>query len=117
MPIAVDQFAQPCRNISAKIDNCEICAFPKQLALSSHAPCSDNGGLRQRSETAPMFRNHHIIHRCARKNRGDFCVWVHFTRKIFCAMNRNIDISGDKRSLDLRREQSLATSLTLEQSD
>jgi hypothetical protein len=31
-------------------------------------------------------------------------------------MNRKIDISGDKRSLDLRREQSLATSLRLEQS-
>src|ERR1044071_4370133 len=54
------------------------------------------------------------MHRCTRKNCSDFCVWIPFTRKIFCAVDRNIDILYQKRSLDFSREQSFATSQTLE---
>src|SRR4029077_13433285 len=113
VPIVIGQFAQSRWNVSTKVDEFEICPLPQQLAFPSHTACGDGAAVRQRSETARMFRNQHVIHRSARKNRTNFCVRVCFTWKIFCTVDRDIDVAGKKGLLDLCGEQSFATSLTL----
>ena len=79
----------------------------------SHATGGDGSALRQRSETARMFRNQHVIHRSARKNRSNFCIRVCFTRKVFCTVDRDIDVAGKKSLLDFCCKQSFAASLML----
>src|SRR4029453_18236938 len=96
VPIIVGQFAQTRWNVSPKIDNVEICAFPEQLAFPSHTSCGYGGAPRQRSATARMFRDQYIIHRCTRKNRSNFCLRVRFARKIFCAVDRDVDTAAKK---------------------
>ena len=75
-----------------------------QLTLPSYAARSHRRAARQRSETAGLFGNQDIIDWRPRKNCGDLCSRANFTWQVLCAMNGDIYLPCEKRSLDFRRE-------------
>src|SRR5437016_6118963 len=107
-PIVLGEPAQPSWHIAAKIDNLDIRTFPGKLMFPSHTTAPDCRAFPERSQTARLFCNQYVIHRCTRKNRCDLRAWVRFARQIFRTVHCNINISGEKGSLDFSGKQSFS---------
>jgi hypothetical protein len=85
-----------------------------QLTLPSDAAGSQGRAGAKRSETAGVFGNQHVIDWRPWKNCGDLRSLTSFTRNILRAVNRDIHISGEKRSFDFRCEQAFSTSVEVD---
>src|SRR5207248_11052771 len=108
IPIVLRELAQPSWHIAAKIYNLDVRTFPGELMFPSHTTARDRRAFPERSQTARLFCNQHVIHWCTRKNRCDLRAWVRFARQIFRTVHCNINISGEKGSLDFSGKQSFS---------
>ena len=85
-----------------------------QLTLPSYAARSHCRAIGNRSETARVFGNQHVIDWRPRKNCRDLCSRAGLARQVLCAMDCDIHLAGEKRSLDFRREQAFSTSIEVD---
>ena len=85
-----------------------------QLTLPSYAARSHCRAIGKRSETAGVFGNQHVIDWRPRKNCRDLCSRPGLARQILRAMDCDIHLPSEKRSLDFRREQSFSTSIEVD---
>ena len=85
-----------------------------QLTLPSYAARSHCRAIGNRSETAGVFGNQHVIDWRPWKNCRDLCSPAGLARQVLRAMDCDIHLAGEKRSLDFRREQAFSTSIEVD---
>src|SRR4030095_5365640 len=85
-----------------------------QLTLPSDAAGSQGRAGAKRSETAGVFGNQYVIDWRPWKNCRDLCSRAGFARQVLRAVNSDIHLSSEDRSLDFRREQAFSTSTDVE---
>src|SRR5262245_61059647 len=61
-----------------------------------------------------MLGNQHVVDRSPWKSRSDLCSRAALTRQVLGAVNRDIHLRAEKRSLDFRREQAFSTRMEID---
>src|SRR5215471_4963490 len=85
-----------------------------QLTLPSYAARSHYRAGAKRGETAGMFGNQYVIDWRPWQDCRDLCSRAGVTRQVLRAMDCDINISSEKRSLDFRRKQAFSTSVEVD---
>src|SRR6476620_8598570 len=85
-----------------------------QLTLSSYAARRNCRASGNRSETARVFGNQHVIGWRPSKNCRALCFRRGLAREVLRAVDCNIALAGQKRACEFRREYTFAASIRID---